>query len=132
MASLDEVVSNLKNVVTNLSGLATGTSLVNSIGTLTIAINAISSTLATSLATTHVFGGSLTMSVGTVTVVSDANVRANSRITCFPTNTSAGSLIFDQQGFYTSAKTISVSFTLQTVFTSALGTETYDYIGFNP
>ena len=51
MASLDDVVSNLKNVVTNLSGLMTGTSLVNSYFTLTLSINSIASTLATALAT---------------------------------------------------------------------------------
>ncbi len=127
MASLDDVVSNLKNVVTNLSGLATNTSVVNvltSINTTLIGIG-------TALASAHMFGGTLTMTVGTVTIVADPHVLSNSRIMCFPTNTTACALIYDLEGFYTSAKTPGASFTLQTIFTSALGSETFDYIGFN-
>jgi hypothetical protein len=73
------------------------------------------------------FSGSLTMAASTSKTVTDANVKANSKIFLMPTNTSAGALEAGANKPWVSARNAGVSFVL-TCAGAAAGTETYEYI----
>ena len=132
MASLDDVVSNLKNVVTNLSGLSTGTTLVNSISTLTISINAIGSTLTSALLTPLSFGGQFTWPNGAGTVVvTNTSVVSGAYITVFQANASAYLMTLSNGIFLNGVS--NGSFALSTDSgTAASGGSVFNYVGYNP
>lgn len=75
--------------------------------------------------------GSFTLSAGTTTVVSETNTTSNSVIGLNPTNASAA-LIERTAGLYVSAYTAGTSFSVSTQSGSAAGTETFNYVMFNP
>lgn len=107
MASLDDVVTNLLAGVQNLGLIA------EALGTAFPRI-----------------AGTFTMSAGTTTVVTNTAVGSVCYIVPFATNTSAASMV-RQRGLYQSASTSGVGFALSTETGTAVGTETFQYIGIN-
>ena len=75
--------------------------------------------------------GSFTLTGGTTTVVSQSNVTANSIIVFSPTNATAA-LTQRSGGLYISARTAASTFSISTQSGTTLGTETYNYVLFNP
>jgi pantothenate kinase len=73
------------------------------------------------------FSGSFTMAASTTKTVTDANVKANSKIFLMATNTSAGALEAGANKPWVSARNAGVSFVL-TCAGAAAGTETYEYV----
>jgi hypothetical protein len=86
----------------------------------------IAATLATKFALAC-FSGSFTMAASTTKTVTDANVKATSKIFLMATNTSAGALEAGANKPWVSARNAGVSFVL-TCAGAAAGTETYEYI----
>lgn len=75
--------------------------------------------------------GTITLSVGTTTVVTQPGVTANSFVSFTPTNGTAA-LTQKASGLYVSAYSAGVSFSMSTQSGAALGTETFSYIVWNP
>ena len=76
-------------------------------------------------------GGSFTLSGGTATVVNEPSVTSNSRITFSPTN-ATGALTQRSAGLYLSARVAASTFTISTQSGTSFGTETFNYVLFNP
>lgn len=79
----------------------------------------------------RVVGGTFTLAAATSTVVSDARVTANSIITWGATNATAA-LTVRTLGLYLATKTAASTFTMSCQNGSATGTETFNYVLFNP
>ena len=75
--------------------------------------------------------GTFTLSAATVTIVTQPSVGATWKVSFVPTN-ATGALTLRTQGLFVSAVTAGSSFSVSTQSNSALGTETFSYIGFNP
>ena len=105
---LVDLVSNLKNVVVNLSHI--NTSIQNAFPRIS---------------------GTFTLANATVTVVTQPAVGASWRMSFVPTN-ATGALTQRTNGLFHSATVASTSFSVSTQSGSAIGTETFEYIGFNP
>lgn len=73
------------------------------------------------------FSGSFQMAASTSKTVTDANVKADSKIFLMATNTSAGALEAGANKPWVSARNAGVSFVL-TCAGAAAGTETYEYV----
>jgi hypothetical protein len=124
MASADEVNSTLKNLVSNVGLLVNGTALIN-------AVNAISSTLATSLATVHGFGGSAVMPAAVASVViGNAQLASTGVISFSPGNTGAATTVFTA-GVYVGPITAG-SFSLVVNTGSSVSSGLFYYVGYNP
>ena len=127
MASLDDVVSNLKNVVTNLSGLATATGVINTLG----AINTTLIGIGTALATVHSFGGSIFFPKGaTAVVVSNASIGAGA-FAVFSPGDLGSYTIQVEDGVYGGPSAGAFTLTIPSPGTATL-TGTFQYVGFNP
>ena len=73
--------------------------------------------------------GTFTLGVAATATILDANVKANSFISCFPTNAAAGTLMGSAKSLYISNRTAGVSFAVATASgVAAAGTETFTYI----
>lgn len=79
----------------------------------------------------RLISGAFTLSGGTATIVSQSSVTANSIIVWAPTNATAA-LTQRSGGLYLSAKTAASTFSISTQSGTTFGTETYNYILFNP
>ena len=108
MASLDEINSNLKNGVTNLSQMV----------------------LAFQAAFPRITG-SFTLAAATTTVVTQPATASNSIVTLTPTNTTAA-LTQRTLGIFHSANAPGASFSVSTQGGAAAGTETFNYTMVNP
>jgi hypothetical protein len=135
-ASPTDINSTLKNIVSNIGqeAQAVGALGTTSASTLLV-LQGIGTTLqaiATALATTHTFGGALTLTSGTsVTTVLNPKVASNASIVIWPSNGSATTIVFND-GISVSVPS-SGEFLLTTANAStASGTETFFYVGFNP
>lgn len=106
MSSLDDAVSNLKNIVLNLSAL-------NS----TIQLHF------------PVVSGTFTLANATVTVVTQPAIAANSKVFFTPTN-AAGALTMATFGLFHATNTAATSFSVSTQGGSATGTEQFEYVVF--
>ena len=132
MASLDDVVSNLKNIVLNLSGLSTGTTLANSITTLTLSINGIASTLSTAFATAHSFGGGFVVPANTtVNTVSNLAIASNAVVVTQAASQSASFLLIDSGAWATNVVAGSFQFILFSPADYSSG-GAFTYVGYNP
>ena len=140
---LSDLVSNLKNAVVNLSHLNSSlqSTLVNLVaintsvasGVLDLAaINTSVIALNTSILSSFPrISGTFTLANATITVVTQPLVGATWKVAFVPTN-ATGALTQRTQGLFVSAVTAGSSFSVSTQSNSALGTETFEYIGFNP
>ncbi len=137
MASTDDVNSTLKNIVTNvgLEAKAAGaisTALLSTNASALLAFAALGTTIASAI--TAVFpriGGTFTLANATLTVVTQPATQANAIVSLTATNGTAA-LTQRTQGLFLSTRTAGASFTLSTQSGSAIGTETFQYILFNP
>ena len=131
MASLDDVVSNLKNVVTNLSGLVTSTAIINSINALGTSINAIGSTLQTSLATVHVIGGTFFVPLAVTSyTVADPHLAANGVVVWIPSDVNSAQIIFNNAPYGTTLSAGHFQIAMESGSTVASGL--FSYVGYNP
>ena len=138
-----DLVSNLKNVVVNLShlnsSLQSSMVAVNAINTTVqsavvdlIAINTSLLAISTAILTSFPrISGTFTLGNATVTVVTQPAVAASWKVTWQATN-ATGALTERTQGLFLSAVTAGSGFSVSTQSGSAIGTETFEYIGFNP
>lgn len=140
---LSDLVSNLKNAVVNLAHLnssiqstlvtigaintaiQTGVSDLAAISTALVAINT------SIVASFPRISGTFTLANATVTVVTQPAVGATWKVAFTPTNATA-TLTQYTKGLYVSAVTAGSGFSVSTYTTTAVGTETFEYIGFNP
>lgn len=110
MASMDDAVSTLKGVVTNLSQL-----------------------IQTIVALFPRVSGSFTLTAAPTTTVTQPGIKANSIVTLTPSNAAAATLMGSAKALYVSLLTAGASFTVSTANgTSAAGTETFSYTVINP
>ena len=133
MASQDDINSTLKNIVSNVGLLANATAVAASINSVQTAIVNLQAFLSTALATTHLFGGTVTI-VGQVfsTVVTDIHVVSNSVITFAPANTQAGATVINCGPYISTTLVPGASFKLQFTLNSTVGGEIFNYVGYNP
>lgn len=108
MASLDDVVSNLKNVVTNVAQL--GQTLGSTFPRIT---------------------GTFTLAAATTSIIAQPSVSATSKVFFTPTNGTAA-LTQRTAGLYHSANNPGASFSISTQSGQAIGTETFEYFVINP
>jgi hypothetical protein len=77
--------------------------------------------------------GTFTMAAAATKVVTEPGVTASSVIVLSPTNAAAGTLMGSNESLYISTKVAGASFTVATAAgTAAAGTETFNYLIFNP
>lgn len=110
MAAIDDLVSNLKNGVTNL-------------GQLIIALQSVFPRVA----------GSFTLTAAATTTVTQAAIAANSLVFVMAANAPAASLMGSAKSLYVSALTPGASFAVTTASgAAAAGTETFFYFVISP
>lgn len=110
VAKVVDLVSSLKNVVTNLAH--------------------INSTLSAIFPRVT---GSFTLTAAATTVVTQTAIKANSIVILTATNASAGTLMGSAKSLYISALAAGASFTVATASgVAAAGTETFNYAVVNP
>ncbi len=144
MASADEINSTLKGVVVNLAGEvaavnAVATAVLTTSASSIIAMHLLGTTIASAIAAvaTAIYStfprinGTFTLANATITVVTQPATAANSIVHFTPTNATAA-LTQRTNGLFHSANVAGASFSLSTQAGSALGTETLEYILFNP
>jgi hypothetical protein len=143
MGAIDDLVSNLKNAVSNISHLnsslqstlttliAVSTSLAS--GTLDlVAINTSLIAINTAILTSFPrISGTFTLANATLSPVTNNQVRASFVVAWSPTNATAA-LTERTNGLFLQAVTAGSGFVVSTQSGSAIGTETFQYIGFNP
>lgn len=108
MASLDDLVSTLQGGVENIGKL----------------IEAVEGAFPR-------INGTFTLSAGTTTVVTQAQIAANGIVIPFAKN-AAAALVVRTAGLYQSAVTSGAGFSMSTQSGTAAGTETFSYIVINP
>ena len=140
MASPDDINSTLKGIVTNIANEVTavqalGTTLAavaTTIGTsgsnTVIALNAIATAI---LDVFPRISGTFTLSNATVTVVSQVGIKTGGFPLWTATNATAA-LTVRTAGLYLAAVTAGTGFSLSTQVGSAVGTESFSYIVYNP
>lgn len=108
MGSIDDLVSNLKNGVLQIGRVATAI-----------------------LQTFPRISGTFTLANATLSPVTNPSVDASFVVSFTPTN-ATGALTQRTNGLFLQAVTAGSGFVISTQSGSAIGTETFQYIGFNP
>lgn len=134
--SIIDVVSNLKNVVTNISPLAQlGTTAIQAVQQVTLLTQTMSTQLSALTQTlSTVFPrafGTFALANATITNVAQPTVHADSFISFTPIGASAGSTYY-QNGLFIAGQTAGVGFTVSTHASSAAGGEVFSYVVFTP
>lgn len=110
MGTFDDIVSNIKNLVQNLS-------IINS--TISSVFPRIT--------------GSFTLAAAATTTVAQAGIKANGLVVLIPADASAGTLMGSAKALYVSAVVAGTGFTVATASGgNAVGTETFSYAVVNP
>lgn len=130
---LADLVSNVKNCVTNLSALnSTVQTSVALLQTTTLALQTAVLSIGTAIMSTFPrINGSFTFSAATTTVVSQGSIAANSIVVPFATNATAA-LIVRTNGLFHLSNQPTTSFTMSTQVNSAPSGGTFNYIVINP
>jgi hypothetical protein len=110
MASVDDVVTVLRQIATNLS------QLIQRVGSIFPRIS-----------------GTFTLTAAATTTVTQTGITATSVVLLSPTNAAAATLMGSAKALYISALTPGASFQVATAnATAAAGTETFKYVVVNP
>ncbi len=139
LVTLGGISTSMASGVLDLAAINTSLAAVGGIGTSiasgVIDLAAISTSLAainTSIVASFPrISGTFTLSAATVSVVTQTLVGATWKVAFTPTNGTAALTLFTK-GLYVSAVTAGSGFSVSTYTTTAVGTETFEYIGFNP